>query len=266
MQIGFSVNEMLFLATLATGAAWLAWRLRVRRLGAEPAKKPWWVHFGAELFVVVALMFSCRVALADWPRVPSGSMEPTLRVGDYLLVNHLAYGPRLPFTNTAIETGTPQRGDVVVFRFPSDVSTFYVKRLIGLPGDVVHFEGGVVRIGDAAPQAELLDDGASAVPDEDRGQWRLRETLEGRAHDIKINPFVQGRMPLADALADHCEQPRAGAWRCTVPAGHYLMLGDNRDNSMDSRAWGLLPHEQVYGKAVRVLFNFSDWSRAWTPL
>ena len=101
MQIGFSVNEMLFLATLVTGALW--------------------VSFGAELFVVVALMFTCRVAVADWPKVPSGSMEPTLRVGDYLLVNHLAYGPRLPFTNTAIETGQPQRGDVVVFRYPPDV-------------------------------------------------------------------------------------------------------------------------------------------------
>jgi signal peptidase I len=88
MLIGFSINEGLFLATLATGACWVAWRLRLRRLGSVPAKKPWWVHFGAELFVVVALMFTCRVAVADWPKVPSGSMEPTLRVGDYLLVNH----------------------------------------------------------------------------------------------------------------------------------------------------------------------------------
>ncbi|MBS0433911.1 MAG: signal peptidase I [Proteobacteria bacterium] len=266
MQIGFSINEMLFLATLVTGAAWIAWRFKLRRLGAEPAKKPWWVHFGAELFIVVALMFTCRVAVADWPRVPSGSMEPTLRVGDYLLVNHFAYGPRLPFTNTAIETGRPQRGDVVVFRFPPDVSQFYVKRLIGLPGDVVNFDSGVVRIGDAPAQVQLLSDGSgAAVADEDRGQWLLRETLEGRSHDIKVNPFVQGRMPIG-ALAEHCTQPRAGAWRCTVPPGQYLMLGDNRDNSMDSRAWGFLPHEQVYGKAVRVLFNFSDWSRAWMPL
>ncbi len=266
MQIGFSINEMLSLATLVTGSAWVAWRLRLRHLGSEPAKKPWWVHFGAELFVVVALMFTCRVAVADWPKVPSGSMEPTLRVGDYLLVNHFAYGPRLPFTNTAIEFGAPQRGDVVVFRFPPDVSQFYVKRLIGLPGDVVQFENGVVRLGDAPVQAQLLSEGNGAnVADEDRGQWLLRETLEGHAHDIKINPFLQGRMPI-DGIAQHCTQLRAGAWRCTVPPGQYLMLGDNRDNSMDSRAWGFLPHEQVYGKAVRVLFNFSDWSRAWMPL
>ena len=159
MLIGFSINEILFLATLATGACWVAWRLRLRRLAAVPAKKPWWVHFGAELFVVVALMFTCRVAVADWPKVPSGSMEPTLRVGDYLLVNHLAYGPRLPFTNTAIEFGRPQRGDVVVFRFPPDVSQFYVKRLVGLPGDVVRFEDGVVSLNGAPAQVQLLGEG-----------------------------------------------------------------------------------------------------------
>jgi signal peptidase I len=227
------------------------------------------VSFGSELFVVVALMFTCRVAVADWPRVPSGSMEPTLRVGDYLLVNHLAYGPRLPFTNTAIEFGAPQRGDVVVFRYPLDVSQFYVKRLVGLPGESVRFEDGVVSIDGVPFDVQRLADGetagASTVPDEDRGQWLLRESLAGHAQTIKVNPFVQGRLA-PDGMAPYCETPRPGAWQCTVPAGHYLMLGDNRDHSADSRVWGFLPHEQVYGKAVRVLFNGSDPSRRWVPL
>ncbi len=103
------------------------------------------------------------------------------------------------------------------------------------------------------------------MPDEDRGQWLVRETLGGRSHQVKINPFVQGRAPLP-GIAAHCSSARPGAWRCRVPEGQYLMMGDNRDNSEDSRAWGFLPHEQVYGKAVRVLFNLSDLSRAWTPL
>lgn len=269
MQIGFSVNEVLCLLSLATGACWLAWRRRLRR-SPQPERKPVWVVLGAELFAVIALMFTCRVALADWPRVPTGSMEPTLRVGDYLLVNHLAYGPRLPFTNTAIEMGQPERGDVVVFRFPLNVSEFYVKRLVGLPGDVVYFQNGVVSVNGETVAAEMLNDGTGAnVPAEDRGQWLQRETVQQRAHVIKLNPFVLGRFPLnvkQPELAKNCRVEGQAVWQCTVPAGQYLMLGDNRDNSEDSRAWGFLPHAEVYGKAVRVLFNLSDMSRSWTAL
>ena len=273
MQIGFSINEILFLATVATGALWVTWRVKLRGLiqrGEVPGSKPLWVSFGAELFLVVALMFSCRVAVADWPKVPSGSMEPTLRVGDYLLVNHLAYGPRLPFTNTAIETGSPERGDVVVFRYPPDVSQFYVKRLVGLPGDQVAFQDGAVSINGSAFDIQMIDSNAGAVQaSEDRGQWLLRENAGAPGRTLKINPFVQGRSPLnlKDAsLAANCRSERPGAWQCSVPVGHYLMLGDNRDDSADSRVWGFLPHAQVYGKAVRVLFNLSDLKRAWTAL
>jgi signal peptidase I len=269
VQIGFSINEILCLLTVASGACWFAWRRRLAS-GPPPEHKPLWVTFGAELFLVIGLMFTCRVALADWPKVPSGSMEPTLRVGDYLLVNHLAYGPRLPFTNTAIETGRPQRGDVVVFRYPLDVSQFYVKRLVGMPGDLVRFENGVVAVNGAPIQVERISEGTEqTVRDEDRGQWLLREQGSNREHEIKINPFVQGRMALnlqQPALAENCRVEASSIWQCKVPEGHYMMLGDNRDGSADSRVWGFLPHAEVYGKAVRVLFNWNDASRRWTPL
>lgn len=274
MQVGLSNNEFLFGVVVATGICRWAWRRKLRRMAEPPLRRPLWASLGNELFVVVVLIFTCRVAVADWPSVPSGSMEPTLRIGDYLLINHLAYGPRLPFTNTALEWGQPQRGDVVVFRYPHNVSQFYVKRLVGMPGDVVSFAGGVVAINAEAPQAVMLED--DQLPPlqvqrsaEDRGQWLVLETAAAPARVLKINPFILGRTPLNldDAgLAAHCQSPRAGDWRCTVPAGHYLMLGDNRDASADSREWGFLPHEQIYGKAVRVLLNLRQAGRAWKPL
>ena len=274
MQIGLSNNEFLFGVMVATGACRLMWRRKLRRMAEPPTRRPLWASLGTELFVVVALIFTCRVAVADWPSVPSGSMEPTLRIGDHLLINHLAYGPRLPFTNTAIEFGQPQRGDVVVFRYPLDVSQFYVKRLVGMPGDVVSFAGGIVAINDETPKVVMLED-AELAPlqvrrtDEDRGQWLVAESAAAPQRVLKINPFILGRTPLNlddVGLATHCQEPQGGQWQCTVPAGHYLMLGDNRDASADSREWGFLPHEQVYGKAVRVLFNFRQPGRAWNPL
>ena len=266
VQIGFSINEILALATLATGACWVAWKLRTRRLGAVPKKKPLWVSFGAELFAVVALMFTCRIDVADWPKVPSGSMEPTLRVGDYLLVDHLAYGPRLPFTNTAIEFGQPQRGDVVVFRYPLDVSEFYVKRLIGLPGDVVRFDAGAVSVNGAPFNVRVVSEGMGAnVKPEDRGQWLLHDTAAGNSRTIKVNPFVMGRLP-PTGMGSSCVTEGPTAWRCTVPPGEYLMMGDNRDNSADSRVFGFLPEREIYGRADRVLLNLKEWSRFWMPL
>lgn len=265
MQVGFSINEFLFVLTLLSGGVWLG-----LAKGRQPARSGMssWSALGAGLFAVVALMFTCRVAVADWPCVPTGSMEPTLRVGDYLLVNHLAYGPRLPFTNAALEWGQPQRGDVVVFRHPGKVSELYVKRLVGLPGDEVRFVHGVVSV-----NGEPLDAGPVGDPGparwEDAGQQLLQESSQGRLRSIKLNPFMRGRLPIDLSQPDlrkHCASDRPGLWHCKVPAGHYLMLGDNRDNSADSRTWGFLPHGQVYGKAVRVLFNPSDLSRSWRAL
>lgn len=264
-NIGISILEYLSMAAAVTGICWLLARRRKTRLAA---RKPLWVTWGAEFFGVIALVLGCRVAIADWPHVPTGSMEPTLRVGDYLLVNKLAYGPRLPFTNTAIEFGRPERGDVVVFRFPTDASTLYVKRLVGLPGDTVSYSHGVVSI-NGQPFHAVPDPSPTTLP-EDRGQVFVHETAGGQERTIKLDARRPGAMvrPQAwlSAWPDACQVAAEDAWRCTVPAGKYLMMGDNRDNSADSRVWGFLDHREVYGKAVRVLVNFSDFGRAFTPL
>jgi signal peptidase I len=257
MKIGFALNEVLALLTLLTGALSLAWWLRKRR-GALTTR-PWWVSWGADFFAVVALVFTCRVALADWQRVPSSSMEPTLRVGDLLLINHLAYGPRLPFTNTALPLGKPERGDIVVFRFPPDVSEFYVKRIVALAGDTVQFRDGGVAVNGEPLKLQDLGWGEHEA---DLGQRLLRETLAGREHRIKVNPFILGRAPMAVGEPD-CRNERPGVWQCTVPAGHLLALGDNRDNSSDSRAWGFVPEREVYGRVDRVIMNYREGSRFW---
>lgn len=256
MKIGYAFNELLAVLLLATGALSLAWLLL--RRGRQ--HKPWWVHWGADFFTVIALVFTCRVALADWQRVPSASMEPTLRVGDMLLINHLAYGPRLPFTNTAIPMGTPQRGDIAVFRYPPDVSQFYVKRIVGLPGDRVQFRDGILAVNGQPLQAEDLGWGTHPA---DAGQRLLRETLGGRPHEMKLNPFVMGRLPLQALGEPNCQSERPAAWTCTVPPEHLLAIGDNRDNSADSRAWGFVPEREIYGRVDRVLFNYLEFDRFW---
>lgn len=267
MEIGISLLEYMTMIAAVTGTLWVAARLRRRAMGPD-AHKPAWVTWGAEFFGVVALLLVCRVALADWVQVPTGSMEPTLRVGDRVLVNKLAYGPRLPFTNTALPLGAPRRGDIVVFRFPDDVSTLYVKRLVGLPGDVVSYRDGIVSINGAV--STIAVDTSIMPRDEDSGQVFMHETVGASERIVKRDAVQPGAriVPIAwlRQHADLCIVTSVQQWQCRVPEGKYLMMGDNRDDSVDSRVWGYLDASQVVGKAVKVIFNFSDADRFWKSL
>jgi len=267
MQIGISLMEYMSVAAFVTGVFWVLSLVRKRAI-LKSGTKPWWVTFGADFFGVIALLLLCRVAIADWQVVPSGSMEPNLRVGDRILVNKLAYGPRLPFTNTAIRFGEPQRGDIVVFRYPGDVSTLYVKRLIGLPNDVVTFNRGAVSINHQPFRVEA--DSSIAPKGEDAGHVLLDEYAGGRERVIKLDATDPGSRVYPEAwlgeYKNNCEVASPQKWECRVPPGKYLMMGDNRDNSLDSRVWGFLDEREVFGKAVKVIVNFSDLSRFWTSL
>jgi signal peptidase I len=155
-----------------------------------------------------------------------------------------------------------------VFRYPGDVSTLYVKRLIGLPNDVVRFSHGAVSINHESFNIKV--DHSIVPKKEDTGQLFAKETVEDRARIIKLNAEAPGDgvVPYAwvGKYSDACTVMSTQEWECKVPDGKYLMMGDNRDNSADSRVWGFLDEHEVYGKAVKILVNFSDLSRAWMQL
>ena len=228
----------------------------VERLNKEPLL----VEYGKSFFPVLAIVLVLRSFLVEPFQIPSGSMKPTLAVGDFILVNKFAYGIRLPVLDTKIiEVGDPQRGDVMVFRYPSDPNINYIKRVIGVPGDHVVVEGKQVYLnGEALPRHFLYE----RLDDESNGERSLgvyptarfyKEKLGDSEHDIRERDRVRGSV--------------RREW--LVPQGHYFMMGDNRDNSKDSRYWedpagtppefsGMVPDKNIVGKAFAVWMSWPD--------
>ena len=237
-------------------------RLRERLL-----RQPGWIEFPAGFFPVILVVFVLRSFLAEPFRIPSGSMIPTLLVGDLILVNKFAYGIRLPIVNKkVISIGEPQRGDVMVFRYPVDPSVDYVKRVIGLPGDTVTFRQKRLTI-DGMPVATTP---APDYFDPDRVAYskQFSETLprsDGGSitHMILIDDDRSGVItPDNFPMRDHCQYSEGNtAVTCKVPDGQYFMMGDNRDNSADSRYWGFVPDENIVGRAFLIWMNFGNMSR-----
>lgn len=204
------------------------------------------------LLVFCVLMAVFRSAVADWMYVPSGSMNPTIVEGDRILVDKAAYGVRFPFTTLRLTRGNdPQRGDVAIFSSPED-GTMLVKRVIGLPGDTIEMRDDVLFVNGAAIDYDVAGD----VADEDLpGNTRredhryLTEKLAGRPHAIMVLP---------QRLALRSFGPTQ------VPPGHYLVLGDSRDNSKDSRYIGFVPRDSIVGRAFRVAYSL-DAERWYRP-
>ncbi len=252
---------ILFLLTLVSGVLWALDRFWARRRRPASAADPWWVEYGASFFGVLLAVFLLRSFIVEPFKIPSGSMIPTLLPGDFILVNKFSYGIRLPVVKTKVwDLGAPQRGDVVVFRYPVDPKLDYIKRVVGLPGDFVEYVDKRLRINGVEVPLEPLPD--YYLPERGGVALQWREKLGKRWHriiwDEAAPPFVTHRLPFAHQEA--CEYHRRG-FRCSVPEGHYFVMGDNRDGSSDSRVWGFVPDENLVGKAFFIWFNFSDLSR-----
>lgn len=247
MDIDFPL--VLVVLTFATGLIWLLDRLflRKRRLaaaGLEPGehdagqepKEPYLVDLSRSFFPVLAVVLVLRSFLVEPFQIPSGSMLPTLEVGDFILVNKYAYGLRLPVAGTKIlEVDDPERGDVIVFRYPEDGSTNYIKRVVGLPGDRVRYEDREIFINGEKVDSRFV---ARLPPAELR-----RETLGGTEHDVFLTLGRTGR---------------SGEGEWLVPEGEYFVMGDNRDNSNDSRYWGTVPDELVVGEAFAIWMHWQS--------
>lgn len=231
------------------------------KLRDEKLRQPWWLEYTASFFPVILAVFVVRSFVVEPFKIPSGSMVPTLLVGDFILVNKFEYGLRLPITNTKITQGSPlSRGDVVVFRYPKDESVDYIKRVIGLPGDTVAYQDKQLTInGQPVPETPLPD-----FFDDERQNYakQFEETIGNKKNAILNNPavppFVMGAYDYP--YRDNCTYNSRGVI-CKVPPGHYFMMGDNRDNSADSRYWGFVPDNNIVGRAFFIWMNFGDLKR-----
>jgi signal peptidase I len=223
--------------------------------------QPWWLDWTAGLFPVILIVFLLRSFLFEPFKIPSGSMVPTLVIGDLILVSKFHYGVRLPVLNKKIIDNHPvERGDVMVFRYPLDTRLDYIKRVVGLPGDEVAYLNQKLSVnGQPVPETaqgdHYDDDTFSYSP-------MFTEKLGAVEHKIRVDPRRGSNIqPKANfANMQNCRYSPEGVV-CKVPPGHYFMMGDNRDNSEDSRFWGFVPDENIVGKAFFVWMNFGNLGR-----
>jgi signal peptidase I len=249
--VDFDFELLLVSLTAASGGIWALHRLffargvtETNQPGAEVVTEPVVVEYARSLFPVFFIVLVLRSFVAEPYEIPSGSMKPTLLVGDFIVVSKFSYGVRLPVIDTKIfDVDSPERGDVMVFRYPRDNETNYIKRVIGLPGDHVLYIDKILYINNKPVPQEVLAEVAGQC-----GGYKAIERVESL-------PGVEHRIYV-------CPQAPDRAYEFTVPEGQYLALGDNRDNSNDGRYWGYVPEKNLVGKAKMIWFS-SDAAKGW---
>lgn len=260
--MNIDLELILSVGVVVTGAVWLADRLFLAEWRtnhqsntkhyspggvvadvhdhSQTEAEPWYVEYSKSFFPVLLIVLLLRSFVAEPFRIPSGSMMPTLLVGDFILVNKYAYGIRLPVLKTKlINVGEPQRGDVVVFRFPRNPSDDYIKRIVGLPGDHIAYYNKSVYVNGQRVKQDTIGIYKGVGSGSIMSDAILRQESLGKIrHDILIK---EDRLNMDGEFI--------------VPPGHYFVLGDNRDNSNDSRYWGFVPEENLVGRAVMIWLN-----------
>jgi signal peptidase I len=251
-RIGFSFSFILLALTVFSGVVTLIdiiWQKRAVKLGEEPRNKlPVLVDYSKSFFPVLLIVLLLRSFLWQPYQVPTGSLEPTVVPGDLILVDQYAYGLKMPVWNKVfIPTTTLKRGDIAVFHYPVNTNLNFVKRIIGVPGDKISYVNKVLTINGKVMQQTRLKSGFDTEPNQPSTAVTIySENLDGVKHEIQINNQV----------------PVNNFYNLVVPKGEYFMMGDNRDNSEDSRYWGFVPKADFIGKAS-VVFMSWDSSAHW---
>lgn len=278
----FDFNLILVPLTIGLGIIWLLDKLTLKqRKTRGRGKESLLVRWAYDFFPVLAVVLVVRSFLIEPFNIPSSSMVPTLYTGDFIAVNKYAYGVRLPLTyNKVLDTGEPEHGDVAVFRYPENPSIYYIKRVIGLPGDTVSYDNGTLAINDVpvktkpvsftantdltsqlylpgqiAPGQILTEESAAAMgQQEEREAQYFAETQGATTHLVRYLTDMNSAQyaPFLQQQAPEVVSSEGTQWRIQVPEGQYFVMGDNRDRSADGRFWGFVPEQNLAGKAVYI--------------